>query len=148
MVSVSVETPEATEARLSAVIARCELTLWDVPFAFHEFAAADFPGAVRPDALAVVRDGASWSQLAPAGAAEDALTVWQFHFPPDLDNSGFVGWLATRLKARFGSGVIVICGQTSSRGGIHDYWGAPWPLRDVIRAELAALTGPFRPVSG
>lgn len=52
-----------------------------------------------------------------------------FHFPSELDNSGFVGWLAGLLKRELGTGVFVVCGQNSRRGGIYDYWGCPAQLR-------------------
>jgi hypothetical protein len=29
-----------------------------------------------------------------------------------VDNSGFVGWLASHLKAAIGTGVLVVCGKT------------------------------------
>jgi len=67
--------------------------------------------------------------------------VWRFHFPAGLDNSGFVGWLASHLKRQFGTGVVVICGQNSARGGIFDYWACPFAIADPVLAEIRALTG-------
>ena len=69
----------------------------------------------------------------------DSFGVFCCHFPPDVDNSGFVGWLATHLKRRFGTGVFVICGQNLSRGGIYDYWGFPFELSAQIKVELSSL---------
>ena len=63
-----------------------------------------------------MRDDKVWSQLVPCADQERELyTVFRFHFPNGLDNSGFVGWLASHLKARLGTGVFVICGQNSAR---------------------------------
>ena len=44
-----------------------------------------------------------------------------FHFPAGVDNSGFVGWLASHLKVVLGTGVLVVCGFNSQRGGVFDY---------------------------
>lgn len=70
----------------------------------------------------------------------ELFAVWRFHFPAGADNSGFVGWLASHLKTLFGTGVFVVCGQNSADGGIFDYWGCPWALRDQVFAELDRLT--------
>ena len=71
----------------------------------------------------------------------DAFAVFSFHFTPGLDNSGFVGWLASHLKAVTGTGVLVVCGQNSGRGGIFDYWGAPLPVASRVVAEIRRLRG-------
>lgn len=76
----------------------------------------------------MVRDKEVWSALVPwEGVAPEAeqFGLFSFHFTPDLDNSGFVGWLATTLKRELGTGVFVVCGSNSSHGGIFDYWGCP-----------------------
>jgi len=65
--------------------------------------------------------------------------IFGFHFTPGLDNSGFVGWLAAHLKARLGTGVLVVCGQNSQRGGIFDYWGAPLSVSAKVIAEIRRL---------
>jgi hypothetical protein len=67
------------------------------------------------------------------------LCVFGFHFVAGLDNSGFVGWLASHLKARLGTGVLVICGQNSNRGGIFDDWGVPWAAGEAAVAEIETL---------
>ncbi len=59
-----------------------------------------------------------------------------FHFPDGLDNSGFVGWLATHLKETLGTSVFVICGQNSDRGGIFDYWACPLNLGDEVAGMI------------
>ena len=61
------------------------------------------------------------------------------HFDPALDNSGFVGWLASHLKAVLGTGVFVVCGQNGARGGIFDYWGCPIRVADAVFGEVRAL---------
>ncbi len=49
-------------------------------------------------------------------------------------NSGFVGWLACWLKRELGTGVVVVCGQNSRRGGVYDYWGCPAHLCEQATA--------------
>jgi hypothetical protein len=50
-----------------------------------------------------------------------------------------VGWLATHLKQRFGTGVFVTCGQNRRDGGVFDYWGVPLALREDVFAEVERL---------
>jgi hypothetical protein len=141
MVSVSVETPERTEERLRRVIAAADLVVHDGDWVFEEFP-ADRPPALTEDTLAVVRDGESWCRLVPlVSEAEGAerFGIFSFHFPAGLDNSGFVGWLAGRLKTELGTGVFVICGSNRARGGIYDYWGCPIALLDDAVAVVEAL---------
>lgn len=141
MVSVSVETPEQTERRLRQVIGAAEFVVLDGVWCFEE-SPADRPPALTADTLAVVRDEDSWSRLVPAtgssGAAE-RFGVFSFHFPKNLDNSGFVGWLASVLKARLGTGVFVVCGSNRHRGGVYDYWGCPADLIDEAVAVVEEL---------
>ena len=142
MVDISHETPEAIEARLRRVIRQSRLVTYDEPHAFEEFPLSEFTSRASSNALALVRDDAVWSQLVPAGAdAAEPFALWRFHFPAGADNSGFVGWLANHLKSRFGTGVFVVCGQNSGDGGIFDYWGCPWSLRDGVIAEIRSLAG-------
>jgi hypothetical protein len=103
------------------------------------FAEVEDPQRSAPSAIALVRDGSQWSQLVPAGDEPDGFIVGSFHFPPGVDNSGFVGWLASRIKAEFGSGVAVICGWNPERGGIHDYWLLPPSVADQIVASIESL---------
>lgn len=75
------------------------------------------------------------------GTTSNGSESFSFHFPDQSDNSGFVGWLATHLKSRLGTGVFVVCGSNHSRDGIYDYWGCPISLiEDVIQVveELRA----------
>jgi Family of unknown function (DUF6196) len=132
---ISIEPPALTEERLCKVIRAAEFALVNGTWSFEEFTAAEFTSVVNPAALAMVRDGERWSQLVPASAfAGEMLAVWMFHFPNGADNSGFVGWLASKIKTRTGSGVAVVCGQNSLRGGIFDYWMCPIEASgDVLR---------------
>ncbi|MFI6789510.1 DUF6196 family protein [Nonomuraea sp. NPDC050383] len=143
MVSVSVETAEQTEARLRRVIAAARLVVHNGVWCFQE-SPADRPPALTGDTLAVVRDNESWSALVPFAQEHDGVEqfgVFSFHFPADLDNSGFVGWLATRLKVQLGTGVFVICGSNRASGGIYDYWGCPIDLVDDALAVIKELRG-------
>jgi hypothetical protein len=136
----SQESPDETQARLLKVIAAAEVSFLTGTFAYDEFPLRDFELHVRPDALALVRDDAAWSMLVPSGdKAQELFSVFSFHFADGLDNSGFVGWLATHLKRTLGTGVFVICGQNSRRGGIFDYWGCPAGLANEVRRAVEEL---------
>ena len=137
---VSQESPDETQARLLKVIAAAEISFLNGTFAFDEFSYRDFELFVRPDAQALVRDDATWSMLVPSSdKTRELFSVFGFHFADGLDNSGFVGWLATHLKRSLGTGVFVICGQNSRRGGIFDYWGCPAALGAEVRREVEEL---------
>ncbi|MGI5167853.1 DUF6196 family protein [Spirillospora sp. CA-253888] len=141
MVSVSVETPEQTEERLRHVIAQADLAVHEGVWCFEE-SPIDRPPALTADTLAVVRDEESWSSLVPLASEHEDVEhfgIFSFHFPAGLDNSGFVGWLAGRLKARLGTGVFVVCGSNRARGGIYDYWGCPIDLLDEAVAVVEEL---------
>jgi hypothetical protein len=95
------------------------------------------------DGLAAVRDGDVESRLVPTESDDDqALAVLSFHFDPHVDNSGFVGWLATELKQTVGTGVVVVCGSNAGRGGIFDYWCVPARLTDEVLAVVERLRSP------
>ena len=139
MVHVSQETEVETETRLLQVIRTARLKVYDGAYGFEEFPLSDFASKARADALALVRDDAVWSQLVPGNGAGEQFRVFRFHFPEGADNSGFVGWLATRLKRTFGTGVFVTCGLNSRDGGVFDYWGVPASLGDRVTAEVRRL---------
>lgn len=140
MVNISRETSEQTEQRLRRVITAARLHIYPGTYAFTEFPLDWFPGAARADALALVRDDNVWSQLVPSdGTHDERFGLFRFHFPAGADNSGFVGWLATHLKNRFGTGVFVTCGQNQSDGGIFDYWGVPETLAQEVFGEVRRL---------
>lgn len=137
---VSQETPEQTAARLLRVLAGSEWRVFAGRFAFRECSVSRFPGERVPDALALVRDEDVWSVLVPAGPEDvEPLVLFSFHFPEGLDNSGFVGWLAGHLKKALGTGVLVVCGRNSRRGGIFDYWGVPAVAGTAAIDEIARL---------
>ncbi|WP_405674689.1 DUF6196 family protein [Streptomyces sp. NBC_01511] len=138
MVNVSVETREQTEERLRRVLAAADVVVHEGDWCFRE-TPLSAPPILSPETLAVVRDTESWSALVPVtGDATDVerFGLFSFHFPSGLDNSGFVGWLATHLKRSLGTGVFVVCGSNRDRGGIYDYWGCP---ADVLSEAVAAV---------
>ena len=140
MVNISHETIEETDRRLRDVIRGVQLKVYKGPYAFMEFALNKFPLAVDPEALALVRDDERWSQLVPRrNDSAEAFTIFRFHFPAGLDNSGFVGWLATHLKRHLGTGVFVVCGHNPERGGIFDYWGCPLEVGEAVLSEIKNL---------
>jgi Family of unknown function (DUF6196) len=142
---ISQETPTQTQARLRKVIAEAELLVYGQPYVFEEVSVERFPSQHIADALAFVRDSHVWSALVPQRQQQqEAFFLFSFHFPPNLDNSGFVGWLASHLKASVGTGVFVVCGQNSTRGGIFDYWGAPLSVADQVLKEVKLLRGQQR----
>jgi hypothetical protein len=147
-VYISQETPTQTQARLRKVIAEAELIVYDQPYVFVEVSVERFPSHHIADALAFVRDSHVWSALVPQRQQQqqeaEAFSLFSFHFPSNLDNSGFVGWLASHLKASVGTGVFVVCGQNSTRGGIFDYWGAPLSVADRVLQEVKVLRGQQR----
>jgi len=139
---ISKETEEQTEKRLLKVISKADLKIFNGAYTFEEFPISEFRSKTRDTALVYIRDKEVWSQLIPVEdttTTQDLFKVISFHFPANLDNSGFVGWLATHLKRRIGTGVFVICGQNSSRGGIFDYWGCPYSLGDSFIKEIELL---------
>ncbi|MCL2811517.1 MAG: DUF6196 family protein [Clostridia bacterium] len=137
---ISKETAEETESRLLKVIAEAELEVFEKNYAFEEFPLQDFCANAKGDALAYVRDKEVWSQLIPSeDKAKELFTVIGFHFKPGFDNSGFVGWLATHLKQKLGTGVFVVCGQNSNKGGIFDYWGSPVEIGNAFIEEVQSL---------
>ncbi len=140
MVQISHETPKETETRLRRVIAQTQFTIYDGTYAFEEFPLSEFGSRARADALALVRDTEVWSQLVQSNdESQELFTVFSFHFEGCIDNSGFVGWLASHLKQKLGTGVFVTCGQNSKRGGIFDYWGCPSKLGERATEEVRLL---------
>lgn len=139
---VSHESPEEIDRRLRRVIGEAELRVYDQPYLFDE--SPRKAGCTPSDhALACVRDDEVWSQLVATtrDAEGELFRIFRFHFPASVDNSGFVGWLASHLKVELGTGVFVVCGQNSGHGGIFDYWGCPWELGDEVLAEVERLRG-------
>lgn len=140
MVQISHETSKETDVRLRKVIVDSEVTFYDGSYAFEEFPLVDFASKARSDALALVRDTEVWSQLVPSNdESHELFSVFSFHFEGCPDNSGFVGWLASHLKQKLGTGVFVTCGQNSNKGGIFDYWGCPLELGTKAVEEIRLL---------
>jgi len=143
MVSVSRESVRETERRLRQVIAQAEFEVLPGIWSFVETPAVG-PPEFDSNTLAIVRDGHSWCALQPHTGGDDSdetFGVFSFHFPSGVDNSGFVGWLATHLKRDLGTGVFVICGSNRERGGIYDYWGCPSQLLGEAVGVIRGLVG-------
>ena len=140
MVNVSIETEEETRARLLDVLAEARMTSYDSAFTFVETPVGASPEIVE-GCLALVRDDTVWSALVPARPDDPGETfgLLRFEFRPGVDNSGFVGWLATHLKRALGTGVFVVCGYDSAAGGVFDYWGYPSSLRDEVLRAIDSL---------
>lgn len=137
---ISRETQQQTETRLRRVLSSASLMWHEGSFSFFEFPGNEFPSHAVDGALALVRDAEVWSVLRPSSPdSVENFGIFSFHFPQGLDNSGFVGWLATRLKRELGTGVFVVCGQNARRGGIFDYWGTPLQLRSSAKETIDKL---------
>jgi hypothetical protein len=138
MVSVSRELPVETERRLRNVMRAAHVVHLDGRWCFRRFR-----GSAPPGALATVNDDAGWCALVPGTDGVAALYgLTRTTFPPTIDNSGFVGWLATAIKQRTGSGVFVVCGDNPQRGGIFDYLGYPVEVVDAVRGLINELRVP------
>ena len=112
--------------------------VFELPYYFREISIKHFK--FDSNALAMVKDDDVWSLLVPVEkAGTENFKIFRFHFEKGLDNSGFVGWLATKIKEKFGSGIFVICGQNSENGGIFDYNGCPIEISNEIIAYINKL---------
>ena len=128
---ISNETTEQTEIRLRKVIKSADLKIYDCTYYFKEVPIDKFN--FEREALAIVRDEEVWSFLLPSKSSiTENFKVFSFHFENEQDNSGFVGWLASKIKKELGTGVFVICGQNSNKGGIFDYWGCPESVAEKV----------------
>ncbi|MFY1692419.1 DUF6196 family protein [Plantactinospora sp. WMMB782] len=139
MVSISLERHVETERRLRAVLRTAQLVHLPGTWCFQRVAGGDVP----VDALAMVRDADGWCALLPAtDDVDERFGLTSSTFAPGIDNSGYVGWLATAVKQRLGSGVFVICGDNPHRGGIFDYLGYPAEVAGQTRALMDELRTP------
>src|SRR5262245_25720217 len=121
VVSISRERPVESERRLRRVLRDAKVVHLDGAWRFCRF-----DGAMPAGVLATVRDDEGWCALVAAGDdVGERFGITSTTFPAAIDNSGFVGWLATTIKQRLGSGVFVVCGDNPARGGIFDYLGYP-----------------------
>jgi len=137
---ISKETKEVTDIRLQQVIIKSEFKILEGVYHFIEKPVDNF--YFEPDAVAVIRDDDVWSFLVPGESnIGENFKIFRFHFEDNLDNSGFVGWLATKIKEELGSGVFVICGQNTKKGGIFDYWGCPAEISDDLVRLIHKLRG-------
>jgi hypothetical protein len=128
---ISNETFEQTETRLEKVIKTANFRIFEGLYYFKEIPLAEF--VFDKEALAIVRDNEVWSLLIPETKDVcEKFKIFSFHFQEGLDNSGFVGWLATKIKQQLGTGVFVVCGQNSKQGGIFDYWGCPVSIAEKV----------------
>jgi len=136
----SFETSEQTAARLQRVLALSSIEWIQGAHAFYEYPVDSVPIHELHAALALVRDTVVWSALKPAlPESDEQFAKFSVHFPEGVDNSGFVGWLATLFKVRLGTGVAVVCGHNAKDGGIFDYWVVPYALRGDAATLLAEL---------
>lgn len=137
---VSEESPDETEGRLIRLVKEAQWQFFEEAFSFAECDAAAIAGSWKSSALAWISDGDVASFLVPfTDESRDSFGLFKVCFPADRDNSGFIGWLANRLKSSCGTGVFVICGSNTARGGIFDYWGYPLALKERVLAELGRL---------
>ena len=135
---ISNETVEQTEKRLKKVIQTADFRIFDQSYYFKEVPLANFE--FETEALAIVRDQDVWSFLIPSVSTEsENFKIFSFHFENGLDNSGFVGWLASKIKQELGSGVFVVCGQNTNKGGIFDYWGCPIEIETEVMSFIKKL---------
>jgi len=132
MVTVSHEVRAQTEARLRDVFRQSAVEWLPGLWAFVEGEEA----LGRDDSIAEIRDEGRLSALCPALTAAERFGVFRVVLPPGADDSGFVGWLASRVKAETGSGLFVICGQHARRGGIFDFYGVPEAAISEVRTLL------------
>jgi hypothetical protein len=136
---ISNETKEQTEKRLTEVLKTATFKVFELPYFFKETQIIDFQ--FEPNALAMIKDFEVWSYLIPSESEKtENFKIFSFHFKEGMDNSGFVGWLASKIKIELGSGLFVICGQNSNRGGIFDYWGCPIEIADEVLEYIKKLT--------
>jgi hypothetical protein len=138
MVSISQERQVESERRLRAVLRAAQLVHLPGAWCFQRI-----EGPPPVGALATVSDVDGWCALVPATQdADELFAVTLSTFAPQIENSGYVGWLATAIKQRLGSGVFVICGDNPRRGGIFDYLGYPLEVTDAVRVLIDGLRAP------
>jgi Family of unknown function (DUF6196) len=138
---LSHETPAQTDARLRRVIREATLHVFPGTYRFVPLGLTDFPSRARADAQAFVRDDETWSQLVPVDEGPSGYVLFRFHFPEGVDNSGFIGWLASLIKRQTGAGTFVVCGENPARGGIFDLWGVDLPIGAEVLSLVRTLRG-------
>ena len=73
---ISRETSDQIMNRLLKVIATAEFTVLEGTYAFEEFPLSELSQHIRLDALALVRDNETWSQLVPSQDASKGLCTF------------------------------------------------------------------------
>jgi hypothetical protein len=134
VVSISHERAVESARRLRAVLRAAEVVHLAGSWGFQR----DLD-QVPPETVATVRDDDGWCALVPASGPGERFGLTRITFPAGIDNSGFVGWMATTIKRHLGSGVFVVCGDNPGRGGIFDYLGYPIQIADEVRALIDDL---------
>ena len=126
------ESRKEAESRLLKVLKSTRFKVFDENYYFKESPVDSFE--FNDKALAMVKDSDVWNYLIHLDTEipQELFKIFSFHFEDGFDNSGFVGWLAWKIKEEFGSGVFVLCGQNSSNGGIFDYWGCPFVIAGKV----------------
>jgi hypothetical protein len=139
------ETVEQMHNRLWGVIAASRFEALPDPYAWQPVSKSS---QLPDDALAVVRDGSTWSALTRASAdAGGTYRILVFQFAEGSNASGFVAWLAGLIRKEAGTGAMVVCGfdaratpalwETSL--GLFDYWGCAWSKGDDVVALVEQL---------
>jgi hypothetical protein len=132
------ETTDQMHNRLCGVIAASRFEAFSEPYAWQPVSKSS---QLTENALAVVKDGASWYALtASLRDVEGSYRILTFHFAEGTNASGFVAWLAGLIKKEAETGAMVVCGfdarATSalwqSSLGLFDYWGCPWAKGDKV----------------
>ena len=137
MVSISHELPVVTERRLLDVIRAANVEHLPGTWSF-----VGFHGPIPDQALAAVKGRNGWSALVPASdGSSEVFSLTRTFFSSEIENSGFVGWLASTIKRHLGSGLFLVCGDDPTRGGIFDYLGYPTELTTPIRELIDRLRG-------
>jgi hypothetical protein len=136
---VSVEVPTHSEARLRAVMRQSTVDWLPGTWVFREGLEAETTDTVTT-AIAKVSDEGRVSALVPGRSDGEVFEVFRVVLPAGVDDSGFVGWFASAIKAATGSGVFVVCGYDEQRGGIYDYYGVPRRAARDVRAVVDALS--------
>lgn len=140
---ISRERQVESERRLRTVLRAADLVHLEGAWCFERVV-----GELPHDALATVRDADGWSALVPARGVGERFGIMLTTFAPEIENSGYVGWIATTIKQRLGTGVFVICGANPGRGGIFNYLGYPAGVSAEVRALLDDMrNAPADPLS-
>jgi len=138
MINISDETAIATKIRLARLMPSVVVRRLPARFAFSEDAE---PVNWAAGDLAVIRGEDGRSVVRPAAddaPADNTLDAFEIRFSTPSDNSGFIGYLASRLKEMTGAGSVVLCG--AEQGRIFDYYLVPTPVAALAGRYLDHLT--------